>query len=252
MLYQTKELEMESSDLWWKEPPKIERYGNVQVVREDLIAGGSKMRFLPFLVGGAKELVFGAPFCGGAPYALSVWGQRMKVKVTLFYAKRKHFHARQVAALRNGATIRQVKMGYMINVQAKARAYAKEAGAMFLPLGFDLPLAQEPYVAHMKKVAAQASKVDQVWCAVGSGMLARCLANAFPNAEIHGVIVGLASKNSKQEFPPNVILHSNPLGFEEQNDYPCPFPACKNYERKAWQQCESESKGSVMFWNVLA
>ena len=50
-------------------PAVLEKHGRITVVRDDLLEGGSKLRFLPFLVQGAEEVVFGAPFCGGAPLA---------------------------------------------------------------------------------------------------------------------------------------------------------------------------------------
>jgi cysteine synthase len=87
------------------------------------------MRFLPYLVKGAKEVVYGGPYCGAAGLALSVWGRRKGVKITLFYAKRLKWHRRQELAKENGAKIVEVPFGYMSNVQAKAKAYAEEAGA---------------------------------------------------------------------------------------------------------------------------
>ena len=137
---------------WAELPPVIEKHGEIEVLRDDLINGGSKTRFLPFLVDGSQEVVFGAPFCGGAPYALSVLGKDVGFKVTLFYAKRKTHHPRQKGALENGANIFEVPYGYMTNVQAKARKYASENGARFLPLGFDVPKAEEPFVEFMQKV----------------------------------------------------------------------------------------------------
>src|SRR5215831_2443477 len=179
---------------WWQAAPVIERHNNITVVREDLVEGGSKIRFLPYLVGDAAEVVFGGPFCGGAPYALSVWGRRKGVQITLFYAARRDLHPLQLLAAANGAAIHQVPFGYMTNVQAKAKAYARERGALFLPLGFDIPEACGPYVGYMRTVRALVGKVPEVWCATGSGMLTRCLSEAFPDAEIHGVIVGLKSR----------------------------------------------------------
>lgn len=237
---------------WWQQDPIIEEHDGVIVVREDLCEGGSKIRFLPHLVGDAKEIVFGGPFCGGAPYALSVWGQKKGVKITLFYAKRKELHRRQKAAFANGAQLFQVPFGYMTNVQAKARAYARDHGALFLPLGFDIPEACSPFVEYMRSVRGSVGKIDQVWCATGSGMLARCLSEAFPDAEIHGVIVGLKSRNQKQEFRSNVILHECRYDFAEETRAESPFPSCGNYDRKAWEICQREGKGRRLFWNVLA
>ena len=191
------------------------------------------------------------PFCGGAPYALSVWGQRTNSKVTLFYAKRKELHVRQKKALLNGATIYQVPYGYMTNVQAKAKRYAREHGALFLPLGFDVPEASNPFIEQMRRVRSMVGNVDQVWAATGAGMLARCLGEAFYPTPVHGVIVGLASRNSKQQYPANVTLHEYPKQFSWSCSYEAPFPTCGNYDRKAWELCHKLSAGTVLFWNVL-
>lgn len=238
-------------DRWWQPIPIIDRHDRFLIVRDDQVPGGSKMRFLPYLVQDGKEVVFGGPFCGGAPYALSVWGQRTNNKVTLFYAKRKELHVRQKKALLNGATIYQVPYGYMTNVQAKAKRYAREHDALFLPLGFDVPEASNPFIEQMRRVRSMVGNVEQVWAATGSGMLARCLGEAFYPTPVHGVVVGLASRNSKQPYPSNVTLHEYPKQFSWSCSYDAPFPTCGNYDRKAWELCHKLSKGTVLFWNVL-
>lgn len=243
-----------SNEGWWRAPPAIEEHEGVLVVREDLVAGGSKIRFLPHIVGDAEEIVFGGPFCGGAPYALSVWGSRMGAKITLFYAKRKELHWRQKAAFRLGATIYQVPAGRMSVVQHRARTYAADHGALFLPLGFDLAHATEPFEDVMREVRASVGPVDEVWCATGSGMLARCLGRAFPDAAVKGVVVGLRSRNQAQAFPPNVELIDCPYDFSEPCGSRAPFPCCLNYDAKAWEQLKARSTaapGRALFWSVL-
>lgn len=238
---------------WWMAPPIIEEHEGVKVVREDLVAGGSKIRFLPHIVGDAKEIVFGGPFCGGAPYALSVWGSRMGAKITLFYAKRRDLHWRQEAAFRLGADIYQVPAGRMSVVQHRARTYAADHDALFLPLGFDLKHATEPFVEVMRGVRDQVGPMDEVWCATGSGMLARCLAEAFPEARICGAVVGLKSRNGAQDFPPNVMLFQAPYEFAEPCRTVAPFPCCRNYDAKAWEFLSAAPKDGTrrLFWNVL-
>lgn len=226
-------------------------HAQFHIVRDDMLEGGSKTRFLPFLIRGAKEVVFGGPFCGGAPLALSVLGRNEGIKVTLFYAERAELHPRQRRAQANGAELRFVSPGYMTNVQAKARAYAAQVGALFLPLGFDVPAAEDPFVEVMDGVRRELGGVDQVWCAAGSGMLARCLSRAFRDAEIHAVAVGLASRHEAQEFGPNVTMHPCPIAFEQETKAIAPFPSCPNYDRKAWAQCVRDARGRALFWNVL-
>lgn len=238
---------------WWQAPPIIEDHGGVLVVREDLVEGGSKIRFLPHIIGDAKELVYGGPFCGGAAYALSVWGKRTGAKVTLFYAKRQHHHWRQIAAYKNGAVIYEVPNGYMTVVQARAREYAADKGALLLPLGFDVPAAAEPYEAAMRAVRDQVGAIDEVWCATGSGMIARSLGRAFleTGAQVKAVVVGLASRNEAQAYTPNVETISCRYSFDQECQAPAPFPSCKNYERKAWEVMQFRGRGRRLFWNVL-
>lgn len=239
--------------LWHETGPVIETHGRFKVVREDLLEGGSKTRFLPALIDdSAEELVFGGPFCGGAPVALSVVGREMGRRVTIFYAKRAELHERQKTVLRNGGTIYQVPFGYMTNVQAKARAYAKSVGAQMLPLGFDLPEAERPFVAVMRQVREVVGDPEQIWCASGSGMLARCLAKAFPDSSICAVAVGLASRWGRQTMPENVEILEHRLRFEQQCKADAPFPCCRNYDRKAWEMAQKLAKGkNLLFWNVL-
>ena len=239
---------------WLDRPPIMHRVRTedamIWVLRDDLIEGGSKQRFLPFLLGDASEVVFGGPFCGGAPHALSVIGRELGVRVTLFYAQRGDLHPRQAAAIANGAKLEFVKPGYMTVVQRRARDYATAAGALFLPLGFDVPAAVHPLSMFAERVRDSLPPIDQVWCATGSGMLARVIAGAFPAAEVHGVSVGLASRHEAQAMPPNVELHPAGVPFDRRISAACPFPADPNYELKAWVRCVRQAAGNVLFWNV--
>lgn len=237
---------------WHREPPRIERVApQTYVLREDLLPGGSKMRFLPFLLGDARELVFGGPFCGHAPLALSIIGEAFGRRVTLFYAQRKVLHPKQAAALSHGARIIPVNPGYMTNVQAKARAYCALTGAKFLPLGFDLPEAEAPFLDYIATVRRRVGDLPEVWCATGSGMLARCLARGFPNSRIHAVPVGLASRHEAQEFGANVTFHPTELKFEQEIKARPPFPSCPNYDAKAWAVFQAQRSGApALFWNV--
>ena len=44
----------------------------VVVVRDDLLPGGTKTRFLPDVIGGAEEIVFGGPFWAAVPPDLGI------------------------------------------------------------------------------------------------------------------------------------------------------------------------------------
>jgi hypothetical protein len=142
----------------------------------------------------------------------------------------------------------------MTVVQARARTYARAAGARFLPLGFDMPEAEPPLVAAMAAVRERVGDVDEAWCATGSGMLARCLALAFPKSRVIGVVVGLESRNSLQAMPANCELRRAPYAFEKRARSRAPFPSCANYDAKAWEALSASPLGpskTRLFWNVL-
>lgn len=244
---------------WLDAPAVLEKHGGVLVVRDDLLEGGSKLRFLPFLTRGAQEIVYGTPFCGGAQLALAVLGRESGQKITLFTAERMRLHPRQVAAQARGAYLRFVPLGYMSNVQAKARAYAQAQGALFLPLGFDVPEAREPFLEAIRRVRKRVGSPDEVWCATGSGMLASCLAEGFPSSEVVGVGVGLKSRHLAHglSWPANARILEAGLPFEKESKALAPFPCDGNYDRKAWallwaqQALPRTRKKKVIFWNVL-
>lgn len=138
-------------------------------------------------------------------------------------------------------------------VQHRARRYAADRGALFLPLGFDVKNATEPFEAVMADVAVQLrDQIDEVWCATGSGMLARCLGHAFPDKQVFGVIVGLKSRNQKQDMAGNVTLLDCPYDFAQRCKTVPPFNACANYEAKAWERMKARIRPARrLFWNVL-
>ena len=196
--------------------------------------------------------MFGGPFCGGAPVALSVIGRDLGIPVTLFYAKRKKLHRRQAQAQANGARIVEVSPGYMTVVQKRARDYAAENGARFLPLGFDSPEAEDPFVEEIGRIRSVAGNPEEVWCASGSGMLARCLGKRFPMSKICAVAVGLKSRWAAQAMPSNVQVFQYPKDFAwEKKECGAPFSICGNYEAKAWDLYSKIGKPSALFWNVL-
>ena len=94
-------------------PFTIEEYRQAVVVREDLLPGGSKARFVPYLVAGAKEVVYGGPCCGAAALALSIYCESVGIKTTLFYAQRKreNWHGMQLKAEARGASIVEIPGG---------------------------------------------------------------------------------------------------------------------------------------------
>ena len=154
-------------------------------------------------------------------------------------------HPRALMAKRLGATIMQVSPGYLSTVQARAREYSRQVGAKLAPFGIDMPEAIEMVAAAARSIGIEP---DEVWCASGSGVLARALAVAWPKARRHVVQVG-------RRLEPNEVagatIHAHPLPFGREATNDPPFPSDPHYDAKAWEQCGArKGPGCVLFWNV--
>ncbi len=146
---------------------------------------------------------------------------------------------------RLGAKIMQVSPGYLSTVQARAREYSRQVGARLAPFGVDTPEAIEAIMAAARSIGIEP---DEVWCASGSGVLARGLATAWPNARRHVVQVGRTLTANEVA---GATIHIFPLPFGREATSKPPFPSDPHYDAKAWEHCAArKGAGHVLFWNV--
>ncbi len=227
--------------------PILKEHDGILVVRDDLLIGGTKVRFLPLLFEGADEVVYASPAEGGAQTALAIVARRLGKKATIFVARRARPHARTLEAARLGAKIVSIEPGYLSVVKARARDYCERTGAKLIPFGIDLP---EAVAAITRAAGAIGFEPDEVWCASGSGVLARGLAAAWPHARRHVVQVGRALS---QRDVAGATVHVYPLPFGREARIKPPFPSDPHYDAKAWELCAArKGAGRVLYWNVAA
>lgn len=228
-------------------PPTVVEHDGIHVVRDDLIGGGTKARYIVRLFDSADEVVYATPAEGGAQTALAWAARELGKRATLFVAKRKVPHPRAYMAKRLGAKVYQVTPGYLSVVQKRARDYCAATGATLAPFGLDLP---EAIDAIAEAALSTGYEPDEVWCASGSGVLARALAKAWPNARRHVVQVGrkLTAKDVA-----GATIHVHPLAFGQEAKTQPPFPSDPHYDAKAWEICKARhGAGLVLFWNVTS
>lgn len=225
--------------------PIVIEHNGVHVVRDDLFAGGTKARYLRRLFDHADEVVYASPAEGGAQTALAQCAANTGKLATIFVAKRERPHARALMAKQLGAKVVQVTPGYLNVVQARARAYCEATGAFLVPFGADLP---ESVDAIAEAAIATAIEPDEIWCAAGSGVLARGLAAAWPKARRYAVQVGRALTKDEVASA-EIITHRQKFGDASKDA--TPFPSDRHYDAKAWEICEARrGAGLVLFWNV--
>jgi hypothetical protein len=228
--------------------PVVKQHEGVLVVRDDLLAGGTKTRFIPALFDRSSEVVYASSAEGGTQTALATVAKALGKRATIFAPARATPHPRQLEAMRLGAQLIPVRPGYLNVVQARARKYCEQSGATLAPFGMRVP-------GCIEVVANAARQIDvrpaQVWCAAGSGTLATALRCAWPDAEHHAVQVG--HKLTRDDVAGATIHEFHAPYSHALPDWVCPFPADGHYERKAWVTCITRCSRSkpVLFWNVM-
>lgn len=226
--------------------PVLQQVGRLTVVRDDLLPGGTKMRYmLPLLASiSAREIVYASPAVGYAQIALAHCCRMLGKQAVIFVAKRKDPHPRTLAAKAAGAIVYQVPNGYLTVVTARARLYAQDRGALHVPWGVDVPEALEHFAAAARTIPVEPA---EVWACSGSGALIRGLQLAWPRAAFHAVQVGGSRPNVGA-----AVLHVAPEKYEQTARRPPPFPSCDNYDAKVWQFAESGAADGALIWNVGA
>lgn len=224
--------------------PVVETIGRFQVVRDDYLPGGSKMRYMLPLIAGidAAEIVYASPAVGYAQIALAHTCRILGKRAVVFVAKRARPHARTLAAKAAGAAVYQVPCGYLTVVQARARRYAADTGAHLIPWGVDVPAALEHFAAAARTIPAP----REVWACAGSGALIRGLQRAWPDAAFHAVRVGAAPDAGAAR------VHTAPERYEQTARLPPPWPACDNYDAKVWRFAKDGARDGALIWNVGA
>lgn len=224
--------------------PILESHGGIVVVRDDLLPGGTKSRAMLALMlrTAASEFVYASPAQGYAQVALAHTARTLGRRATVFTAKRKGPHALTRQAHQAGAKVVMVPFGRLNVVQARARAYAQQAGACLLPFGADDPVCIAAIAADARRIAYQPA---EVWCVAGSGVLTRALQLAWPKARHFAVLVGTdkASTGVAER-----IRHPQP--FEDDARVLPPFPSASNYDAKAWEYVRHRASPGALLWNV--
>ena len=229
--------------------PIIEDHEGFLVVRDDMIAGGTKRRILGGLLKNteAREFVYPSTAYGYGPLAVAHVAADLGRKARLYYAHRnpENWTGLMCDAAALGAEIVPVPMGYMSVVESRARTYcAQNPDAMLLPLGFDT----DDFRAQLTGLAKSLKiKPKEVWCAAGTGALTRSLQAAWPDATHHAVVV--ASKAADTGYAERHLVD---VSFNRAARHLPPFPSASNYDAKAWNIMKHHARPGALFWNVGA
>lgn len=234
----------------------IEVYNGINVLRDDLLPGGSKSLILDSELDTAvNEWVYASPVYGGLQIALSHWCKNNNKKATIFCAKRNELHSNTQICIDLGANVIQIPDGYLNNIKGKANKYCIENNAKQIPFGLNTETARNIISNRIQEIIKKLGKEpDEIWCAIGSGVLAEGIIRGTKTAKIFGVQVGKEYKLGMSMFLDGfdrLTVIQYPKPFDKPSDITPPFKSTQNYDAKAWEYCISQKgSGDILFWNV--
>lgn len=223
-------------------PVIVEDWDGFRVVRDDKVPGGTKARVIHCLFDERDEYVYAGPCQGYAQVALAYAARAAGKRATLFCAARKVRHALTRAAVDAGAAIHESTTGYLSVVRARAREYCARTGAVLLPFG----LHDQCMIDALAEVARGITPSPrEVWSVAGSGTLSLALQQAWPDASVNAVLIGVKHRRIGRAH-----LRVAPERYEQNAKEPPPYPSCSNYDAKLWRFVKRHAAPGALVWNV--
>lgn len=228
---------------------KIETHFGIKVLRDDLLAGGTKSILMPSIIGDSDEYVYASPVYGGFQIALSEYCKTVGKKATIFCAKRKEMHPNTKQCLNAGANVIEVKCGYLSVVEKHARDYCQQTGAIKLEFGANTRENKILIGNRVRQVIKEIGHEPKyIFCAIGSGTLVESILQATITAKNYGVVVGKEYTNEHERL--TILKHH--LNFDKESKFVAGFKSMPNYDLKAFEYClKYKQSDDVLFWNVL-
>ena len=227
--------------------PIVKEHERIQVVRDDLIEGGTKRRaFYTYIKSkDYDEFVYASPRQGYAQLSLAYACRDLGRKATVTIPEGQRYWLTHKSE-ELGANIIEVPMGFLTNIQAKAKKYCLDNGAHLIPFGGDHPVIIEAMTQTAKSIGINPK---EVWTVMSSGVLSRGLQGAWPDAKVHGVRIG---HNTTPQEQGRAETYKSRYKFQQEckEDERPPFPSSLTYDSKAWSFMKEYANKNALFWNV--
>lgn len=232
----------------------------VTIVRDDLVCGGTKSRFVPALLQDyphATEFVYASSWYDGAQIALAAGLRRVHTaRATIVTADWKKGGGQDMPLM---TRVAQEAGAHIVTAPSEEATYdvarqyvaAEPERRVLVPSGFDTPRVRQALTSVARQVLEQVrdgQPWDVCYSVCGSGTLQRCLQSAGV-AKAY-VAVGVVPGQRPDIGQARYIAPSQALADPVSNLDAPPFPSAIYYDAKAWSFVRGQ-RGHVLFWNVM-
>lgn len=207
---------------------------SLSVLRDDLIAGGSKRRALDILLQSMPEsdIAYAGTIFGHGALALAHACEATGKRAHLYLACNDDRHPMIERIRKTNAVIERCEP---LPVD---QLYAHAKGDYIFPPGFDTPRFHDAMIRSLEDI--DLNDYSEIWCSAVSGTLAKALKGAFHVTRLR--IVSMA-KTGNGDF------HA-PEKYHQTAEAPPPYPSCPYTDAKVWRFARQHAMPNALIWNT--
>ncbi|MBL4588714.1 MAG: hypothetical protein JKY11_01370 [Alphaproteobacteria bacterium] len=225
-------------------PPILDHHNDYKVVREDLIAGGTKRRalseWLPTL--DLAHFSYTGSVFGYGAYALALTCHDLGYDCSIYISKNNYtaLWAEHINQIANVTWTAPAPLSLL-----KEQITTKYPEAYFLEAGFPNDSFEQALINVFKNNKPDAKRV---WISAVSATMARAMAKAWSDIEIQ--VVCCAKHHG--ELPKNITPYYAPEKYHQKAKILPPYPSAVHIDAKIWQFVEQHGRQGDIIWNLAA
>ena len=207
---------------------------SLSVLREDLIAGGTKRRALDIMLADipADEIAYAGTIFGHGALALAHACEAVGKTAHLYLSCNDDRHP-MIGRIRKTNAV--IKRCAPLPVE---QLYNEIKSGYVFPLGFDAPDFHAAMASALKDIVLPPH--SEIWCSAVSGTMAKSLKAVFPDTPLRIVAV---TKSTMGDFRAPEKYHQPAIA-------PPPYPSCPYTDAKVWQFAVKHAKQDALIWNI--
>lgn len=225
----------------------VEQYGQVTVINDSHLIGGTKMRAAEYLIKDTptKGFIYVVPRYGLAAVAISELCKIYHKKFIGFFPASKDPSIHQRIVLENCHEYHFHRVPSLTTLNLFAKKYALMHGYKYLKQGINYDLVKWSIAKAARVISDQYDLPNDLYCAVSTGALISGLQIAWPEKTFHGIAV---ARNVYRYEIGRALFYSDPKPFQAKETELPPFDTVKNYDAKVWKFIPKDQP--AIFWNV--
>ena len=228
---------------------KLDDDVEINVIRDDLLIGGTKQRGLVGYMNSCPYSEFVYSYEGFAQISLAQSAKLTGKSCTLFVPKLRRDSIFTRVAESMGAKIVRIRGGYQRYIQTITEKYVNEhENSVLLPFGCNNRFYKDELYQNIKKSILNELTPLRIWIACGSGTTLTVLSEIFPDTHFCLVEIG-KHVDIPQSLRSRVSVFKAVEGFHEKCTTPPPYPSLSTYDGKVWQFVIQFGRNGDYIWN---